>query len=444
MAIGRLMVASGAARVTMLGLSAVATVLTARIIVDELGPAGYVEYGLLIAVPLLLPFLDLGTGAAVINALAGASEADSPEVGRVLLGALRILVSSAVALILAAVLVSVVGGWPLLLGSNVGSGASGYLVGACVALFALSVPMSLGQRVLVGVGKNHIAILCQGLQAPMLLAFVAVTVDRESGVGSFPAVLFFVSVLLVNLVFFRYGVHLRNRDFRFAMRRLFDRRVRGARVMKEGWPALVLLVAGPIAFHSDRLVLSHFVQEADLLRYTVASQVYLPVMSISATVSLALWPHYSAMRSRGEWPSPWKATLMLAGAMTAVCVAMVVPTQLVYGYVVADGSLLPLVVPVTFGLFVVAVTLNQGVAYSMMDAPGMRFQGGWAVVMTAANVVLSVVLTPPLGAAGPLLASAICVVALQFVPNSLRWRSCRSRRSTGSGVATAQATAPNR
>ncbi len=65
----------------------------------------------------------------------------------------------------------------------------------------------------------------------------------------------------------------------------------------------------------------------------------------------------------------------------------------------------------------------------MTDERGLRFQVVPVLLMTVSNVALSWVLIEPLGAAGPVVGSAVAILVFQVVPNSI-WvaRDLRARR----------------
>jgi len=90
-------------------------------------------------------------------------------------------------------------GWPSLLGGGLSDHDSNSIATICLVLFAVSVPLGLGQRILVGLQKNQLAIVLLSLQAPLLLALVLVTGWVYPGTGSFVPLCFFIAEFFVNL-----------------------------------------------------------------------------------------------------------------------------------------------------------------------------------------------------------------------------------------------------
>src|SRR4051812_47132209 len=72
--LGRQIATSTLTRVLILPLSAVASLINARMAIDALGLEGYGIVGLIVSLPQVLPITDLGFGAAVTNAAAVAAE----------------------------------------------------------------------------------------------------------------------------------------------------------------------------------------------------------------------------------------------------------------------------------------------------------------------------------------------------------------------------------
>ncbi len=84
------------------------------------------------------------------------------------------------------------------------------------------------------------------------------------------------------------------------MRRGARGRSEGERVFDTAWPMLVQMIALPLAMQSNRLILSHVSSVDELATYSLASQMYNPIFSVSIAASMALWPVFARARSRGE------------------------------------------------------------------------------------------------------------------------------------------------
>ena len=75
----------------------------------------------------------------------------------------------------------------------------------------------------------------------------------------------------------------------------------GERVFDTAWPMLIQMIALPLAMQSNRLILSHVSSVDELATYSLASQMFNPIFSVSIAASMALWPVFARARSRGEY-----------------------------------------------------------------------------------------------------------------------------------------------
>src|SRR5215207_7015270 len=106
-------------KVLVLGVTGIIGIFTSRLIIQSFGVPAYGQYGLLATLPALLPFADLGMAAVIINVVAGSKNPRSdPLVTKTLVTAIRILVGSALVIIGVAALLTLVNGWPTILGAG--------------------------------------------------------------------------------------------------------------------------------------------------------------------------------------------------------------------------------------------------------------------------------------------------------------------------------------
>jgi Na+-driven multidrug efflux pump len=100
-----------------------------------------------------------------------------------------------------------------------------------------------------------------------------------------------------------------------------------------------------------------------------------------------------------------------------------------------------------FVAFVTAQAAKYPLGMYMTDLPGLRFQVLPILILVPLNLGLSWLLIAPLGAAGPIVGSAIAVTVCQVVPNFwyVRRDIDRRRRSVGldSGPSVTGTTADN-
>jgi O-antigen/teichoic acid export membrane protein len=412
---------SGGSRLLVLSFAAVLGIVITRLIVDEYGTVAYAQYGLLVGIGALLPFTDLGLSAAVMNAVAGSPEPSRDQhVERTLLTATRLLLCSALVLALLTVVVSLLGWWPTLLGSGLADAGGSAVATACLLLIALAVPVGIGQRMLVGLGRNHVAVLLQGLQSPMVLAVLVVLLWTGAPAGSALAVVPYAAALVLSA----WCTWLAARSLRPVVRAVVRQIVhvrtrRGAPVFGVAWPMLVQMVAVPLAMQSDRLVLSHVQGPGLLAEYNLAAQMFLPIWAVVNAAGFALWPVYARARATGEGASPFPLALAFAGAaaVAATGVAVLSPwlARLATGGQVSVGSGLA----TWFVLLMIVQGAKVALGIFLTDARGLRFQAAMIALMLPVNLVLSVWLTGSLGVTGPVIGSFVGVLLFELLANAV-------------------------
>ena len=410
----------GGTRLLVLPVSALLGIVVTRLLIDNYGAGAFAQYGLLVGIGALLPFTDLGMSAAVMNAVAGSADPTTDDhVRRTLVTAIRMLIGSMVVLAGIAGLLSLLGLWPALLGNGLLDGPGPSVAAACLLLIALGIPVGIGQRLLVGLGKNHVSILVLGLQTPLVLAVLVLLV--ATGVpagGAFPVVPYAVTLLLAGACTWLaarrigpvFGEALR------AVPRL--RSERGARVFDVAWPMLVVMVAVPLAMQSDRLLLSHLRPAADLAQYNLAAQMFTPIWAVVNAAGLTLWPVFARARARRTSASPFPMALAFGGAGLVLAAAVAALSPVLAG--LASGGAVQLGGPlvVAFAVLMVVQAAKYPLGMYLTDARGLRFQAGMIALMLPVNVALSWVLAERLGAAGPVLGSVAGVLVFELAANA--------------------------
>lgn len=427
------------AKTVVMGLSGALAFVTTRLIIQHFGIDAYAQYGLLASLTSLVPFADLGMSAVVINTVAGSDEPGrDPIVKRTIVSAFRILVCSALVLVCIGVLVTVVGWWPTVLGKGLEPSATGAVL-ACVVVFALTLPLGVGQRILTGLGKNHIQIITQGLAAPFILLVVVALVLSGPSSGNYLAVASYAAgTVVAGTALFVAARYLRP-QVREAIRAVPKvRSQRGVKTLNVAWPMLVQMIALPIAMQTDRLLLSHLGTTGELAQYNLASQLFGLIIQTMSAAGFALWPIFTKARSASQIKSPNTLTagFLLGGfglsALLAVLLPWVVP------FISSGRITITPWLTIGFVAFVTAQAVKYPVGMYMTDVAGLRYQLIPIVIMVPLNLGLSWGLVAPLGAAGPIVGSAIAVTLCQVIPNLIYVRrDLRHRRAHLSMPATA-------
>ncbi len=410
---------SAGAKILVLPVSAILGVVNVRLIIDHFGPAAFAQYGLLVAIGSLLPFADLGISAAVMNVVGqSADPRTDPKVHRTLVTAIRILIGSFAVLLTLALVITVLGLWPDLLGKGLDPRTGSLTAGMCLAAIAVSMLFGFGQRILAGAGRNHISIVVLGLQTPIVLGVLLVVIYGDVPFGPYIAVIPYVVTLVLQMLTTVSASRVISPMLGNAVRDVRRlRSVRGARVFDVAWPMLIQMIALPFAMQTDRLMLSHFSTKAQLAEYNLASQMFTPVWQVVTAGGFALWPIFAKQRASGGRRSPIPISLAFGGAAAAVSVLIALASPWLSDLASGGRISLSLVLVVAFSVFMVFQALKYPLGMFMTDARGLRFQAYMIVAMAPINIAISYWLTLRLGAAGPIIGSLVGVALFQFAAN---------------------------
>ncbi|WP_220366139.1 hypothetical protein [Mumia sp. zg.B17] len=429
MSVWRATLSTAGTRVGVMAVSGLLGIVTSRLILQYFGVEAYAQYGLLNGVRLLLPFADLGIGAVVINVIA---ESRDPRRDRQVLAtlttALRYLTISGVVIAVLSLLFLSLGWWPALLGGALLPGGD-VVAMLCLAVFGLSLPLGLGVRILIGLGKNSMQTAVLGLASPLFLIGLLPLIALGHGAGNYVALVSYVAgsvtsalTLLLGARFLRPQVW---KAFRDAPR---VRSVRNVKVGHTAWPALLMAMAMPIAMQTDRLFLSHLSTTRELANYNFASQIFGLVLQTIIAAGITLWPYFARARATSSVESPFgimTAFVVGAGVLSAIlCLALPLLTE-----IVTDGKLrLDPLLTVGFVALVLTQAANYPLGMYMTDPKGFQFQVVPIIATLLVNVPLTWMLVEPLGAAGPVLASAGALLVCQILPAVWWIRRDLSRR----------------
>ncbi len=393
--------------------TAVATLLTSRLIIGHYGIAAFNSFALVVSLIALIPLNDLGVGAAVTSAFAQHGPR-SRGAERVALTSARVLTVSTFALIAAAIGIAAAHLWPTLLGNASGSNA---YVAAALAVFALSFLPGLGQRILLGVDRNHVTVVVQSFFTPLILvASIGIILGGFS--GSALMIVPPAALVVINLITLVMSIRVTRFEWLQVLRRLPDpHRYPGKSIRAISGPMLLITLSVPLALQSDRIVLSHVASRQAVANYSVVVQIFAPVAALIAASAQPLWPIYAKARSEGRaGPGLGQVLLLFCGAATVLCALLVVVSNPV-GVLIGNGRIhLGWLLPVAAGLAVLTQAAAYPVAMKLMDPAGVRFVAVCTGLALPLNVALSIGMGKWIGAAGPLLATFVVGVFVQTIP----------------------------
>lgn len=417
-------------KVLVMGASGLIGIFTSRLIITHFGTDAYAQYGLLSTLSTLLPFADLGMAAVVINAIAGSSEPRTdPMVRRSITTALRILIVAGGIIALVALAITLLGWWPAILGSGLTPGSGSIAAFLCLAVFGITLPLTVGQRILVGLDKTTLQTATQFVVAPFMFLSIAVLIVLAVPADSFLAVLSYIAAGLVSVICLVLAARSLHPQVGAAFRAVPRvRREPNVAAFGLAWPMLAQMLALPIAMQTDRLLLSHLTHGTELAQYNLATQLYGMILQTIAAAGVAFWPLYARARSAARVESPFRPTLVFTagGLVVALLLTAVLPwvTQFVSsGKLTLDGWLVG-----GYIAFVAVQAAKYPIGMYMTDRRGLTFQVLPILIMVPINLAISWWLTLAIGAGGPIIGSAVAVLLCQVIPNLWYVRRDLARR----------------
>ena len=427
-------------KVLVMGASGILGIFTSRLIISHFGTDAYAQYGLLSTLSTLLPFADLGMAAVVINAIAGSGDPKhDPYVRRAVTTAFRILIGAGTVILLVALGITLLGWWPALLGAGLAPGSGDLAAFLCLGIFGLALPLTVGQRILVGLEKTTLQVATQFVVAPFMFLAVGAVALFALPSGDYLAVFSYIAAALVSVLCLSFAGRLLKPQVGHAIRDIPRvRSVRNVAAFGLAWPMLAQMLALPIAMQTDRLLLSHLTTGTELAQYNLATQLFGLILQTIAAAGVALWPVFARARSADRVETPWRATLAFAGGGLATALALAALLPWVAGFV-SDGKLqLDGWLVGGYIAFVAVQAAKYPIGMYMTDQRGLTFQVLPIVIMVPINLGISWWLTLVLGAGGPIIGSAIAVLLCQVIPNLWYVRRDLARRRALAQEAQAQ------
>ena len=412
-------------------ISLVCGVITTRMILGETDIQHYALYSLLITIPSLLTFTDLGSGAVLVNAVATSDDIRTDRRLRLQITSVgRVLLIFATGLMLINTVLLVTGGWRALFGDAGAIPGAALAAFLCVTLFSLSITLGVWFRILLGQRRNHIVILVQGMISPvtlggvwLMLTFGGRDFDSYLAIASYGASLF--SAIVGFALVTRSTAPLIPDALRMLLR---FRSVRGVRVMDVGWPMLAQMVTYPIAVGSQRYVLAQFGTPTDVAEYGVAGQVFFALNGLVMAAGVALWPQFARLRHKGELRrGPFLLSLIFAGAIAAATFLVWWVSPWLFGFITQGELEVRTLTIFAFGCMIMLTAAVYPLGMFIMDKPGIRFQVLPSLAMASVSIILSLVLTPLLGIVGPLIGVSFALIVCQIIPYSIYIHRHRER-----------------
>jgi O-antigen/teichoic acid export membrane protein len=298
-----------------------------------------------------------------------------------------------------------------------------------VTLFASGLPLGLSSRLLLGAERNDVAIAFQGSASIAALLIIVAAAAAHAPLWVYVAAPS-AGAALAAAAAWPMASSASGLSWSKTLRSASVLSHPGARIAHLAGPMLVITAAVPIAFQSDRLLLSHLSTLDQVAVYGVAAQLYSTLIGLAWASGISLWPMFARRRaykpvSRRELIKLslvfWLGGIILAVALVAAgpwVAQFVSKGKIEVGYGVFAA----------FGLLLVVHASWWPISMLLTDRDGLRFQATAYVAMMVLNVPASAALAQRIGAAGPVLGSVAASIVALWIPGVWRALAVASRQ----------------
>ena len=405
------------AKVVVMGVSGVFGLVNTSLIIRHFGADAFAQYNLLATFPTLMPFTDLGIGAVILNTVASSTDPSRDSaVRRTITTAVRVLLGSALVISTVGIVIMLLGGWPWLLGDKLMEGG-GPTVTVCLIIYAAALPLSVGQRVIIGLGRSATQVISQGVVSPAMSCFLLLAIVTGLGRGNAVSIYSYIANALVSVICIVVAWRATRPLFREALKDVPHlRSVRGVRIVNTAGPQLLQSLAIPIAFQTDQLLLSHLGQSQALAEYGLANRLFNMLTQTVMAAGVAMWPMFARARADKRIESPFKPAIVFSGGGFLLALALVAITPWAARVMSGGEVVLPAVLVWAFAAYVAVEAGKQPLGMYMTDPRGLQFQVIPVLILVPMNLAISWALIGPFDAAGPILGSVISVILCQILP----------------------------
>lgn len=409
------------ARGLALPISAVCTLIITALVIRNLGVNGYAIFAIIISVPHLVPISDFGLSVSLTDSLAKygpKSEHFQMTWRRVR----RLLAFVAVISTMIGLIVAGFGGWATLL--RLPAGLASELSGVVVMVYlGIGIYLGAGQRILLGLQKQKIAVYISGLSGPCSLLFVWVSLlITESNLISV-VIANCLGPLIANTLIYLKAIRSANNESidRVHYVRISDRVSTSYRsVIRASVPMAIISISLPLTYQSDRVLLSHLMGPAAVASYSLVSTLYMPLLSLITVSSQSLWPKFIASKAKGKSMS----TELLRGSILFCIVGMILSVSLIalgpliVSYL-SDGLAVPSGLYFAFGALLIAFGASAASGMLQMDFKGRVIQAVGAMTMVVFKLPLAIYLIGIFGPTGAVLGTLIPLIVVMILPTTI-------------------------
>lgn len=394
-----------------------------------LGAERYGIWATISSFSLMLAFADLGVGNGVLTAVARSSgENNELKIKQYISSAYIVLTAIASAVILVGVLIFPLIDWARVFNvrGTEAQGEAGAAMWVFIICFGISLPVTLIQRVQLGLQRGFLSNLWQCGASGLTLATVMFAAHVAAPLPWLVAA-FLLPPLLVGtanaLIFFGYQMPSIAPAASCVSRSLM------AEVVRVGGMFFALQIAMATAFFSDSFLISRTLGAAEVTEYSIADRLFSPISQLISLVVLPLWPALSEALARKDWSWAWR-TLVIC-TMGAFAVSLLISLILLLGapfiiqHWIGEGFHVPFALLAGFAAWRVIEAVAGTPSMYLNALQAVRFQVICAMLMAACALTLKLLLIHRVGVVALPWATVASYIIFSGLPTMIYLRGHR-------------------
>jgi O-antigen/teichoic acid export membrane protein len=296
---------------------------------------------------------------------------------------------------------------------------SGKAMAALIVCFALAIPVSVVQRVQMGLQRGFMASFWQCVASLIGLVGVLIAIRKQAPLSVLA--LAFVGAPLIGGVLNSFWFFLRvEPDIAPSWKALSRSAIRT--IAGRGMLFLALQIVAAVAYTSDSLIIAQILGATAVADYAVPEKLFSIVSTILAMFLAPLWPAYGEALARGD--RDWvrkilKHSLLFSLGASALCSAILVAIgPWLIGVWVGHAVAPPLLLLLGLGVWKVVESGGNALAMFLNGAQIIGPQLVISLIMCGATVVSKIFLVKYMGVSGTVWATSACFILFAAAPYS--------------------------
>jgi O-antigen/teichoic acid export membrane protein len=306
------------------------------------------------------------------------------------------------------------GVWHLILGVDANSSIE---IAAAVGFtfFGAGLPLSLGARVLQGLGRNHVAVSLQALQALTALAVVALAATFAAPFWVFVAGPFLGTFIVAATSWTLAQMSLQRMSVMGSRVEVADSPPRA--IALYAVPMVIIALAEPVAWQADRIILSHAATLTAVAQYSLVFALFGPLNSLIAASGGSLWPIFARRRTLGNVTrgDVARTTAGFTGIGLLLSASLIVLGPVLVRFMARGAVVIPSELYWAFACVLLLIAMWIPTGMVLTNPTGLRVQAGLVIGQVVLNIPLSIALASRLGAVGPVIASVLAITVGNLV-----------------------------